>query len=161
MQFKSIQFMQMFKMKYLLFLFIDVFSSQIAFAQAEKKITITETLPEFPNGREAMFKYLKGNMKMPKVVQEKLLKGTVIVTFVVDSTGDVVNVGIKKSDFKQDKVVKNLFGQHYKETAIESDKECEQACIDVFKAMPKWTPGRQQGRAVRVQFTVPVRFYWQ
>lgn len=151
----------MLNIKKILLLFSTLFLGQIALAQVEKKADYTETNPEFPSGNQAMFNYLKNNLKMPKVVQEKRLKGIITVTFVVDSTGDIVNVGIKKADFKQDKIVNGLFGKRYKEVAVESDKDCEQVCIDVFKAMPKWTPGRQQGRAVRVLFTLPIRINWQ
>ena len=93
-----------------------------------------ETMPEFPGGTNALLKFLADNIKYPNT--DACVQGRVIVEFIVNKDGSL-------SDFR---VVKSL--------APEFDKEA----LRVLKLMPKWIPGMQLGKPVRVKFTVPVKF---
>jgi len=102
---------------------------------------VVETMPEFPGGNAALFKFLSDNMKYPVIAQENGIQGTVVCQFVVNKDGSIVDV----------EAVRNTSG----------DPSLEKEAIRVIKAMPKWSPGKQRGKAVRVKYTVPVRFRLQ
>lgn len=98
--------------------------------------TVVENDPEFPGGMEALYKYLRENIKYPQLAKENNITGKVYVTFVVEKDGSIANP----------RVLKDIGGG------------CGQEAIRVVKSMPKWTPGKQRGKAVRVQFNLPVSF---
>ena len=98
--------------------------------------TVVENDPEFPGGMEALYKYLRENIKYPQLARENNITGRVYVTFVVERDGSIANP----------RVLKDIGGG------------CGQEAIRVVKAMPKWNPGKQRGKAVRVQFNLPVSF---
>lgn len=98
--------------------------------------TVVENDPEFPGGQDAMYKYLGQNIKYPQLARDNNITGTVYVTFVVERDGSITGC----------KVLRDIGGG------------CGQEAIRVVKSMPKWTPGKQRGKAVRVQFNLPVRF---
>lgn len=98
--------------------------------------TVVENDPEFPGGMEALYKYLRENIKYPQLARENNITGKVYVTFVVERDGSIANP----------KVLRDIGGG------------CGAEAIRVVKAMPKWTPGKQRGKAVRVQFNLPVSF---
>lgn len=103
----------------------------------EKEIfTVVENDPEFPGGMEALYKYLAQNIKYPQLAKENGITGKVYVTFVVERDGSIANP----------KVLRDIGGG------------CGAEAIRVVKSMPKWTPGKQRGKAVRVQFNLPVVF---
>ncbi|UTW61041.1 TonB family protein [bacterium SCSIO 12741] len=102
-----------------------------------KLYTIVEEMPYFPGGNQAMFEWLGSNTRYPEKARKNGDQGTVYVTFVVDQDGMVVDARILKG------VSKAL------------DKEA----LRVVNNMPAWTPGRQRGKAVKVQFNLPIRFY--
>jgi len=141
----------------LLFLFI----SNLAFAQeievdpeleqAPSLITKNDTLqitdsgevfvfvedgPEFPGGEDARIKYLQENIHYPKEAIEAGVQGTVYITFVVEKDGRITNV----------KVLRGLGGG------------LDEESVRVIKNMPIWEPGRQRGKAIRVQYNMPIRF---
>ena len=97
---------------------------------------VVENDPEFPGGMEALYKYLAQNIKYPQLARENNITGKVYVTFVVEKDGSIANP----------KVLRDIGGG------------CGAEAIRVVKAMPKWTPGKQRGKAVRVQFNLPVNF---
>ena len=98
--------------------------------------TVVETMPEFPGGSEEMIKYLGNNLKYPKEAKDKGVQGKVYVNFVIEKEGIVSNV----------KVVKGVgYG-------------CDKEAIRVVEAMPKWTPGIQKGKNVRVSYNLPIKF---
>lgn len=101
--------------------------------------TVVENDPEFPGGMEALYKYLRENIKYPSLARDNNITGKVYVTFVVERDGSIANP----------RVLKDIGGG------------CGQEAIRVVKAMPKWTPGKQRGKAVRVQFNLPVSFNLQ
>lgn len=98
--------------------------------------TVVENEPEFPGGMDALYKYLAQNIKYPQLARENNITGKVYVTFVVEKDGSIANP----------KVLRDIGGG------------CGAEAIRVVKAMPKWNPGKQRGKAVRVQFNLPVNF---
>jgi len=98
-----------------------------------------EVMPEFPGGTAALMKYLSGNIKYPTISQETGSQGKVIVQFVVDRDGTISNP----------EVVRGV------------DPHLDKEAIRVISSMPKWTPGVQNGKKVRVKYTVPVSFRLQ
>ncbi len=97
---------------------------------------VVENDPEFPGGAEALYKYLAQNIKYPQLARENNITGRVYVTFVVEKDGSVTGV----------RVLRDIGGG------------CGQEAIRVIKSMPKWTPGKQRGKNVRVQYNLPVNF---
>lgn len=97
---------------------------------------VVENDPEFPGGLEAMYKFLAQNIKYPQLARENNITGKVYVTFVVEKDGSVSNA----------RVLRDIGGG------------CGAEAIRVVKSMPKWTPGKQRGKAVRVQYNLPVNF---
>ena len=104
-----------------------------------KVFDVVEQMPQFPGGQQALFEYLSKNIKYPVIAEENDVQGRVIVTFVVERDGSITDVKVVKS------VDPSL------------DKEAQR----VVKAMPHWIPGKQNGSAVRVKYTVPVTFRLQ
>lgn len=101
-----------------------------------KPYTWVEQMPTFPGGDGEMMKYLGKNIRYPPVAQRNGLEGLVVLSFTVSATGQISEI----------EVLKSLGGG--------TDEEA----VRVVKTMPKWTPGKQNGRAVPVKFTLPVRF---
>ena len=98
-----------------------------------------EQMPQFPGGETALMKYLQSHINYPPMAAENNVQGRVVVQFVVDKTGKVGEVKIVRS------VDKDL------------DKEAARVCA----SLPKFTPGRQNGQAVSVWYTLPVTFKLQ
>lgn len=101
---------------------------------------VVETMPEFPGGQAALFKYLSENVKYPVIAQENGIQGRVICQFVVNKDGSIVDVEVVRSG---------------------GDASLDKEAVRVIKSMPKWNPGKQRGKAVRVKYTVPVNFKLQ
>jgi protein TonB len=97
---------------------------------------VVEDQPEFPGGTAALMEYLRKNIKYPAICRENNIQGKVIVTFVVNKDGSIVDIEVIKS------VNPSL------------DKEA----IRVISQMPNWKPGAQRGKPVRVKYSVPVNF---
>ena len=100
---------------------------------------VVESMPEFPGGEEARILYLRDNIKYPQMARESGIQGTVYVTFVVEPNGTVSGA----------RVLRGIGGG------------CDEEAIRVVKAMPKWKPGQQRGKSVRVQFNMPIKFTLQ
>ena len=115
---------------------------------------VVEQMPEFPGGDKAMFKYLSDNLSYPKQAREAGIQGKVMVGFVVEADGSITEVKtirffpITDSKEKSKPVTLTMVLQ----------KELEDEAIRVIKAMPKWTPGKQRGRNVRVAYRLPITF---
>lgn len=108
--------------------------------EAEEEIfTVVESAPEFPGGAEALYKYLSQNIKYPQLARDNNITGKVFVTFVVEKDGSIANP----------RILRDIGGG------------CGAEAVRVVKSMPKWTPGKQRGRSVRVQFNLPVSFQLQ
>ena len=100
---------------------------------------VVEHMPEFPGGQAALFKYLSDNIKYPTIAQENGTQGRVTVQFVVNADGGIVDA----------KVIRGV------------DPYLDKEALRVINSMPKWKPGMQRGKAVRVKYTVPVMFRLQ
>lgn len=100
--------------------------------------TVVEQMPEFPGGEEEMMKYLGSKIKYPAMEKDNNISGTVYLTFVVEPDGNITDV-------------KSLRG-------VKGGPGLEQEAARVVKSMPNWKPGKQNGKSVRVQFNLPVRF---
>ncbi len=97
---------------------------------------IIEDQPEFPGGVEAMYKFLQENIKYPPLALENGIEGRVYVTFVVEEDGTIT----------EPRVLRDIGGG------------CGREAIRVVKLMPKWKPGKQSGKPVRVQYNLPINF---
>ena len=98
-----------------------------------------EEMPEFPGGMAECLKFLGKNIKYPTISQENGVQGKVIVQFVVNKDGSIVDPVVVRS----------------------VDPYLDKEALRVIKTMPKWKPGKQRGKAVRVKYTVPVTFKLQ
>lgn len=116
--------------------FVEEFE-EVEEGEAEPEIfTIVEDMPEFPGGTQAMMQYLSKNINYPPLARDAGIQGRVFITFVVGPDGSISNV------------------QTMKGIGYGCDEEAER----VVKNMPKWNPGKQRGKAVKVQFNLPVTF---
>ena len=100
---------------------------------------VVEQMPEFPGGMDKLMEYLSKNIKYPSIAQQNNIQGRVIVEFVVNKDGSIV----------EPKVMRSV------------DTSLDNEAMRVIKSMPKWNPGKQRGKAVRVRYTVPVLFRLQ
>ena len=108
-------------------------------AKPEEVFKSVEQMPQFPGGDAALMKFLSSHINYPPMAAENNVQGKVIVQFVVDKTGKVGEV----------KVVRSV------------DKDLDHEAIRVCQALPKFTPGRQNGRPVSVWYTLPIQFKLQ
>ena len=108
--------------------------------EEEVVFVVVESMPEFPGGQQALFKYLSENVKYPVIAQENGIQGRVICQFVVNRDGSIVDVEVVRSG---------------------GDPSLDKEAVRVIKSMPKWKPGKQRGKPVRVKYTVPVNFKLQ
>ena len=95
-----------------------------------------EQMPEFPGGMPAMIEFLQTNMKYPEDAIKQKVGGRVMVMFVVETDGSLSNVRVAKKVFPS----------------------LDAEAVRVVKNMPKWKPGKEKGRLVRVNYTMPVVF---
>ena len=105
----------------------------------EKIFDVVEQMPDFPGGMSALMQYLSKHIKYPVVAEENGIQGRVIVTFVVEKNGSITDVQVVKS----------------------VDPSLDKEAVRVVKSMPNWIPGKQNGSAVRVKYTLPVTFRLQ
>lgn len=104
-----------------------------------KIFTVVEQMPMFPGGVGALMGYLRDNIHYPTVAAENGVQGRVVVGFVVERDGSITDVNILRG----------------------VDPSLDREAMRVVKSMPKWTPGKQNGSAVRVKYQVPVSFRLQ
>ena len=100
---------------------------------------IVEEMPSYPGGEGKLMEYVAKNIKYPQIARETGIQGRVFVGFVVEPDGSVSNV----------KVLRGIGGG------------CDEEAMRVVKSMPKWKPGKQRGKAVRVSYMLPVNFKLQ
>ena len=106
----------------------------------EEIFVVVESMPEFPGGAQEMMKFIAENIKYPVIAQENGIQGRVICQFVIEKNGSVTDIQVVRSSGD-----------------ASLDKEAER----VIKNMPKWKPGKQRGKPVRVKYTIPVAFRLQ
>lgn len=102
----------------------------------ERVFDVVEVMPQYPGGIPQMMKFIISNIKYPKDAIKKGMQGAVVVQFVVEPDGSVSNVHVVRSVFPS----------------------LDTEAVRMVKAMPKWSPGMQNGKPVRVRFNVPMRF---
>lgn len=126
-------------LKVALMMFVLLFSFMTSTAQTKKNdmvFDVVEVMPQFPGGQIAMMKYIMENMKYPKQAMKEGIQGRVTVRFIVEKDGSI-------SDVKPILSVHPLLNKE---------------AVRVVESMPKWTPGKQHGKPVRVQLIVPIMF---
>lgn len=106
---------------------------------AQQIFTVVEEMPEFPGGQGALLQYLAKSIKYPVIAQENGIHGRVTCSFVVEKDGSVTDIQVVRG----------------------ADPSLDKEAIRVITAMPKWKPGKQRGKPVRVKYTVPVTFRLQ
>lgn len=122
-----------------LLLLITLLISTITFSQTEENpLDIVERMPEFKGGEEKRVKFLQKNIKYPKDAQKAKVGGMSYITFVVEKDGSITGVSILKAN--------------------KECPSCDTEAVRVTKSMPKWVPGEQSGKKVRVQFNMPIKF---
>lgn len=100
---------------------------------------IVEEMPEFPGGELALRKFIANAIKYPVIAQENGIQGKVYVTFVVDKDGGISDARIARG----------------------VDTSLDKEALRVVSTLPKWKPGKQRGKPVRVSYTVPINFVLQ
>ena len=105
----------------------------------QKVFDVVEVMPSFPGGQGALIQYLNSHVKYPVVAQENGIQGRVTISFVVERDGSITDVKVARS----------------------VDPSLDKEAARVVSSMPRWTPGKQNGSAVRVKFNVPVVFKLQ
>lgn len=115
---------------------IDEEKENILVDEEEEIFQVVEEMPEFPGGMDKLLEYLGKNIKYPSDAKEQGIQGRSIIEFVVNKDGSIVDP----------KVVHSLH------------PKCDEEAMRVIKTMPKWKPGKQRGKPVRVKYTVPVQF---
>ena len=126
-------------LKVALMMLVLLFSFMTSTAQTKKNdmvFDIVEVMPQFPGGQIAMLQYIMENMKYPEQAMKEGIQGRVTVRFIVEKDGSI-------SDVKPVLSVHPLLNKE---------------AVRVVKSMPKWTPGKQNGKPVRVRFNLPVMF---
>ena len=107
--------------------------------EESKVFDVVEEQPSFPGGQGALMQWLSDNIKYPVIAAENGIQGRVIVQFVVSKTGSISNVNVVRG----------------------VDPSLDKEAVRVVKAMPNWTPGKQNGTTVNVRYTLPVTFKLQ
>jgi periplasmic protein TonB len=148
--------MKFFKMKKTLFAFLIIATSYTIYGQNQQgeKVIVEEIReekpkeedkrvfsfvqhkPEFPGGDKALFKYIEDNINYPKEAKNKGIEGTVVVKFVVKKDGSLTKV----------EIARGIGGG------------CDEETVRLINAMPKWIPGKNNGKEVNVAYTLPVKF---
>jgi periplasmic protein TonB len=148
--------MKIFKMKKTLFTLLIIATSYTIYGQNQQgeKVIVEEIReeqpkeedkrvfsfvqqkPEFPGGDKALFKYIADNINYPKEAKINGIEGTVVVKFVVKSDGSLTKI----------KIARGIGGG------------CDEETVRLINAMPKWIPGKNNGKVVNVSYSLPVKF---
>jgi protein TonB len=107
--------------------------------QEQEIFQIVEEMPAYPGGEQKLMEFIAKGIKYPQIARETGIQGRVFVGFVIEPDGSVSNV----------KVLRGIGGG------------CDEEAMRVVKSMPKWKPGKQRGKAVRVSYMLPVNFKLQ
>jgi TonB family protein len=93
-------------------------------------------MPQFPGGSSKLFEFLQKNLRYPQVARDNNIQGTVVISFVVETDGSIGDIRVSRS----------------------LSPDCDAEAVRVVSVMPRWTPGEQDGKLVRVQYVLPVKF---
>ncbi len=116
--------------------FMDIVSDEEEEVEESEVFVVVEKMPSFPGGEAALMKFLNENVKYPTIAQENGIQGRVFVQFVVGKTGEISKIVVVRG----------------------VDPALDKEAIRVVSAMPKWEAGQQRGKAVNVQFMLPINF---
>ena len=105
----------------------------------DKAYDVVEEMPQYPGGVGKLMEYVSMNIRYPKEAESKSIQGRVVTTFVVEKDGSITDAEVIKS----------------------VDPALDAEALRVVKAMPKWTPGKQEGKPIRVKYTMPITFALQ
>lgn len=132
-------------MKYLLLLAAIAFSS-LTFAQKADSTTapkstapvyrVVQVMPEYPGGKDSLTAYIQTHLKYPRSAKENRIEGTVVTEFTIETDGTVSDIKVKKA----------------------VSPKLDDEAVRLVKTLPAFKPGSQQGKAVRVIYSVPVVF---
>ena len=103
---------------------------------AQQIFTVVEEMPEFPGGMNELLKYLAKSIKYPVIAQENGISGRVVLSFVIEKDGTLTNIEVLQAP----------------------DRSLSEEAVRVLETSPKWEPGMQSNKAVRVKYTLPVDF---
>ena len=127
-------------MRLCLLVLFSLFSLAMAAQEVEKdgdaNTVIVEKAPEFRGGLAKLFEYLRKKLNYPKEARNKGIEGKVMVSFIIDKTGKIIDVSI-------------IRGVHYL---------LDEEALRVVSNMPNWKPGTQRGKPVKVRYTLPINF---
>ena len=126
-------------LKVVLMMLVLLFSFMTSTAQTKKNdmvFDVVEVMPQFPGGQIAMMKYIMENMKYPEQAMKEGIQGRVTVSFIVEKDGSISNV----------------------RPVLSVHPLLNKEAVRVVKSMPKWSPGKHNGKPVRVRFNLPVMF---
>lgn len=123
---------------------VQTYVAPVAVVEEEEEssqqiFTVVEEMPKFPGGEAKLLEFINKGIKYPVIAQENGIQGRVICSFVVNRDGSVVDA----------EVVRGV------------DPSLDKEALRVINTMPKWTPGKQRGKPVRVKYTVPITFRLQ
>jgi periplasmic protein TonB len=130
--------------------------------------TIVEEAPQFPGGQVELNNFLVKNLKYPNMARECDCQGRVFVSFIVDKDGSITSVEIIRKANSCSTItcydsVKNIVpcnNQNKVTETVDCDVSglLDKEALRVVKIMPKWEPGKQNGKAVKVKYIIPVKF---
>lgn len=122
-----------------LFLTTFILSSFHLLAQEEEKIlTFVEEEAEYPGGTSEMLKFLQANLKYPEEAWKAGIQGRAMIRFVIEKDGSVTTVKVARG--------------------VPNCPKCDAEAVRVIKLMPKWIPGKSDGKTVRSYFNMPITF---
>lgn len=124
---------------FICFFFMMALSMNAQSESSTEVYDVVDEIPSFPGGDSSLMMFLAQNIKYPVTAQENGVQGRVIVSFVVETDGSITDVKVARS----------------------VDPYLDREAMRVVKAMPKWTPGKKDGKPVRVKYTTPVVFRLQ
>lgn len=110
--------------------------ADVGISDEDEVFEVVEQMPMFPGGNEALLKYLGKNIKYTRMAQDRGVQGTCVIEFVVNKDGSVVDPVVLKK----------------------LDPDLDNNALEVVKKMPRWQPGLQRGKPVRVKYRLPVAF---
>lgn len=119
--------------------YTPTFNTEIAeeeIIEEEEIFVVVETMPSFPGGMNKLMEYLQTNLHYPQLAKDLGIQGRVFVTFVIEKDGSVTDT----------RILRGIGGG------------CDEEAVKVVNNMPKWIPGSQRNRPVRVQFNLPINF---
>ena len=102
----------------------------------QKVYDVVEKMPQYPGGMVALFEFLEKNLKYPADAQKQKVEGRVIVSFIVETDGSISDINIVRKVFPS----------------------LDEEAVRLLGMMPRWSPGLQNGKPVRVKYAIPITY---